>query len=188
MTRKVSIALFLLWWLPVSLFTVQHRIKIEESKLKILILARIPNFITWPGESGMDDTTKPFILAVIGETPFRAALEEAFSIGDRKINNKKVKLLYFPSPEEIKDCHVLFIAASFKEDLQKILSITKNKSILTVGDTSGFAQNGVHINFYRSGRQMKFELNPFAIRESSLAAHSSLLRIATIIKPGEKIE
>ena len=181
MIRKTLIALFLLWWLPVSIFTTE-----KESMIKVAFLAKFPRYIAWPEKSGMNDTSKPFILAVIGENPIGPILEKAYSTGYWQINKKKVKIIYFKTPEEIKECHLLFISTSAKKDLSKILSITKNKPILTVGDTSGFAQKGVHINFYQFRKRLRFEINPFAIREASLSIAPSLLEIGKIIKPREK--
>jgi len=179
--RGFAIAVFLLWWLFLSVFATD-----KEYMVKAIYLGKFAQFIQWPEKSEMTDTSKSFVLGVIGENPFGSILEKVYSTGERKIKNKKVKIKYIRFWVEIPGCHLLFISKSVEKNLPKILSITKDKPILTIGETQGFAQKGVHINFYISGEKIRFEINPFAMREASLSVDSLLLEIARIIKPGEK--
>lgn len=154
--------------------------------IKAAWFGKFPMFITWPEKSGMKDTTKPFVIGVIGNNPFGPILEYAYADGKRKINNKKVSVKYFLSLNDIsaiKSCHILFISPSEKKNLVEIIAITKKAPILTIGDTKGFAQIGVHINFYNSGKKLKLEINPTALREASLKASHHLLKFGTIVHP-----
>ena len=180
--RGLPVVVFLSWWLCISVFATVR----EEYTIKAAFMGKFPQFIQWPDKSGMTDTSKPFVIGVIGEDPFGSILEKCYAGKNRKIKNKKVKIKYVKSLEEIPGCHLLFISRSVENDLLKILSITKNKPILTIGETQGFAQKGVHINFYISQKRIRFEINPLAIRESSLSVDSLLLEFAKTIKPGEK--
>lgn len=180
--RGFLIAVVLLWYLPFLLFPILQ----DEYMVKAVYLEKFAQFTQWPDRSGMADTSKLFVLGVIGKNPFGSILEKVYSAGERKIKKKKVTIKYFSSPAEITGCHLLFISKSVKKDLPKILSITKNKPVLTLGETNGFAQKGVHINFYFSGNNIRFEINPLAIREASLSVDSSLLRIGKIVIPSEK--
>ena len=177
MTPKIKTALFLLLCLPLSIFTTH-----KEYFVKAVLLQKISRYITWPEKSGMSDTSKSFVIGVIGKNPFGSILEDSYSSGKWKIKKKKVKIKYFASPGEIKECHLLFISKSEKKNLSNILSFIKNKPVLVVGDTKGFAQKGVHINFYQSGKKLRFEINPIAAQEALLSIDPSLLPSGKIIK------
>ena len=151
-----------------------------EYTLKAAFLERFTRFVDWPVESGIADTSNSFVLGVIGKNPFGAILERVYST--QKIKNKKVKILHISNPNEIHGCNLLFISESKKKELDKILSLTKNKPILTVSDTKGFAKEGVLINFYLAGNKVRFEINESAVRTSGLSMSYLLLKSARIIK------
>ena len=153
----------------------------QEYQIKAVFLEQFTRFIEWPDSSAVSDTSAPFIVAVIGKSPFGSILEKTFS--KRKIKQKKTEIRTISTPDEIADCHLLFIASSSKKSLPEILNHTRNKPILTVGDTEGFAQEKVLVNFYLSGKKMKFEINEKAVHESGLVVSYMLLNLARIVDP-----
>ena len=153
----------------------------QEYQIKAVFLEQFTRFIEWPDSSAVSDTSAPFIVAVIGENPFGSILEKTYT--KRKIKHKKVEIRTISTPDEIADCHLLFISSSNKKNLPEILSRTRNKPILTVGDTEGFAQEKVLINFYLSGKKVKFEINEKAVHESGLVVSYMLLGLARIVNP-----
>jgi len=155
--------------------------QLSEYTIKAAFLERFTRFIEWPEESAIVDTSKPFILGVIGENPFGAILEEIYST--QKIRNKKVEIRYISDTNEIPECHLLFISKSEEKALSKILSFAKEKPILTISDTKGFAEKGVLINFSFSENKIRFEINESAVRDSGLSISYLLLRVAKIVNP-----
>jgi len=153
----------------------------QEYQIKAVFLEQFTRFIEWPDSSTVSDTSAPFIVAVIGENPFGSILEKTYA--KRKIKHKKVEIRTISTPDEIADCHLLFISSSNKKNLPEILSRTRNKPILTVGDTEGFAQEKVLINFYLSGKKVKFEINEKAVHDSGLVVSYMLLSLARIVNP-----
>ena len=151
----------------------------SEYTMKAVFLEHFTRFIEWPEPSGIDDVSSPFLIAIIGENPFGSILGQIYS--EQKIKNKKVEIKYISTPDNIPDCHILFISGSSQEILPEILSITKNKPILTVSDTKGFAEMGVLINFYLIGDKIKFEINEKAVHESGLVMSYRLLSLARIV-------
>ncbi|MCP4155614.1 MAG: YfiR family protein [bacterium] len=176
MNKKNLIALLLIWCIPLTLLCTQK----EGYQAKTAWIKIISQFVKWPGVSAMNDTSKPFVIVVIGKTPFSSYLESAYSdTGEkRKIEDKKVILKYIASPDEITDCHLLFISGTSKKSLTKILAITKDKPILTIGDTKGYGERGTHINFFKSGKKLAFEINPGALKQASLSAEKALITYA----------
>ena len=163
------------------LFVLPCFVQESEYQIKALFLEQFTRFIEWPSSPQVTDTSEQFIIAVIGENPFGSILEQTYT--NRKIKEKKVEIRYLASPDEINDIHILFIAASSEKKLSEILKRTKNKPILLVGDTKGYAQKNVHINFYLAGENIKFEINEKAVHESGLVMSYILLNLAKIVNP-----
>jgi len=172
------IYLVIILGLPVILYA-----QATEYTVKAAFLERFTRFIEWPESSAIADTSKPFILGVIGKNPFALILEEFYA--NQKIRNKKVEIRYFSSPDGIEKCHLLFISHSSKNQLSRILSRTRNKPILSVSDTKKFAEEGVLINFYIVENKIRFEINESAARKSGLSISYLLLNMAKITNRSE---
>lgn len=151
-----------------------------EYRVKANFLEKFTRFVEWPVDSSFADTTKAFVLSVIGESPFNGLLKEIYS--EIKIKNKKVEIRYINKISEINGTHLLFISKSEKDSLSKIISVIGNKPVLTVSETEGYAQIGVHINFYLSKEStISFEINNKVLKKSGLYMSHLLLRIAKIV-------
>lgn len=133
----------------------------------------------WPDNSSITDTTTPFILGIIGKSPFDSILEDFYA--SQKIKDKTVEIRYFSDLKDISDCHLLFIAKSKRRELSDILNITKDKPILTISDTEGWAKKGVLINLYFAQNSVRFEINEDAVKESGLDMRYHLLGMAKIV-------
>lgn len=151
----------------------------DEYLLKTGFLERFTRFIEWPGETNIADNTKPFVISVIGKSPFDEKLDHFFET--TKIKNRKVEIRYISELEEIQDSHILFISKSKQKQLSGILSLTQDKPVLTVSDTNGFGKKGVLINFFIEQNKIHFEINKNAIQKSGLQMSYMLLNVAKII-------
>lgn len=149
--------------------------------LKAVYLEKFSRFVTWPEESSMNNLSEPFIISVIGKTPLLDNLEQIYSV--QKINNKKVEIRQISNLYEIEKSHILVIAESEKKNIQNILSLTKNLPVLTIGETTGFADKGILINFYEENNKLRFEINEAAVLQSPLQMSFYLLNSAKIVNP-----
>ncbi|MCP5104453.1 MAG: YfiR family protein [bacterium] len=178
------------------LFPVLFGQKVEdvgEYPTKAVFFEKLAKYITWPDESGILDTSQPFVISVIGENPFVAKKgkekPEEWLRGvyeDKKIENKKVEIRYISDIEDIPGTHILFISKSEKKKLKEILAAATQHPVLTIADSDGFAKKGVHINFYLSKGRVNFEINETGIRSSGLKVSYHLLKIAKIVNRSKK--
>ncbi len=167
---------FVFLLLPIGAFA-----QTSEYTIKAAFLERFTRFIEWPDVSAVSDTTESFVLGVIGENPFGSILEQLYAT--QKIKNKEVEIQSLSNLDEISGCHLLFISKSKEKELSKILSLTKDKPILTISDANGFAENGVLINLYLAENKIRFEINETAVRVSGLTVSYLLLNAAKIVNP-----
>jgi hypothetical protein len=168
----IPVFLFVLLLLPVLLSPQSF----EEYRFKSYFFQTIARSVEWPEEAGLDDPTKPFVIAVYGENPFGTQLDEDYAgRRGRRIKGKKVEIRYPEKIEKIPGCHILFISGLSRKNLMKVLEFTGNKPILTIGETSGYAQRGVHIRISIKNDKPYLEINETAAREANLLLSSSLL-------------
>lgn len=149
-----------------------------EYHVKAEFLERFTRFIEWPAGTEGRGT---FLIGVIGENPFAGYLDDVAK--ERPIKGRPVEIRHLTDPAQVESCQVVFICASERDRLRRILSHTDSKPILTIGDSNGYAAAGVLINFYTTGETVRFEMNESAIERSGLKVSARLLKLARIVDP-----
>lgn len=149
-----------------------------EYEVKAVFLYNFVKFVEWPDDK--DTRTGRIVnICILGEDPFGNAFD---FIQDETIDNRKLAVKRVRTHHHIDDCQVLFISSSEKENITHILRTVKGSNILTVGDTNGFAQKGVIINFYIEQNKVRFEINLDSLRRSGLSVSSKVMHLAKIIQ------
>jgi hypothetical protein len=171
--NKVKILFFLL--LIVSCCGAQ----VSEQEYKAAFIERFTRFVEWPDK----EHSNFFNIMVIGETPMQSSLNKLFE--KQQIKNKAVKLIYADGLIEPFDIDLLFIASTEKRKVREILSLTQKLPILTISDSKGFAQLGVHINMYRNNNYIRYEINEESFKHSNLEISSLLLSTAKIVNSND---
>jgi hypothetical protein len=153
--------------------------QVRESLVKAGYIEKFTHFFQWPETRAGDNPQDVFNIAVIGENTFGEDLADIFN--KTSVKDKPVMITTISSVEQIKDCNILFISASEKNNLDEILNYTNGKPILTISDTKGFGKNGVIINMFREGDYIRYEINRTSLEKSGLIINSMLLNYAVII-------
>jgi hypothetical protein len=152
----------------------------SEYRLKAAFLYNFAKYVTWPDRV---KSSEKFIIGIIGENPFGRELD---IIKGKMINDLKIEIRQYESIEDVRDCSVLFIASSERENIPVIVSELNKQAILTVGDTSGYAEMGIMINLYEAENRVRFEINNRAAESAGLKISSHLLRLGKIVEPENK--
>jgi len=153
----------------------------KDYSIKALMLKKFAYYADWPKTPDEQDKSKPFILGIMGDPPFFSYLDKYYKEKKEKIKDKNVEIRNISNVNEIQDCHFLFISEQMWKSLPDILAYTRSKPILTVGNTQGYAERGVLINFYSEEEKNLFEVNFRAVRESGLFMSSNLLKLARLV-------
>jgi len=150
-----------------------------EYELKVELIDRICRFVDWPPGAAASDPATPFTIAVIGKDPFGTYLDKLTS--ERRIKDKKIRIVRAQSLDEIRDCQLLFVSASEVKNLARILALTGERPILTVGDSKGYGEAGVVINFFTDKETIHFEINEPAADRGGFRISSKLRRLARMV-------
>src|ERR1017187_786493 len=150
----------------------------NEYEGKAAFLYKFASFVEWPPES----VNAPLCIAVVGQDPFWAALDEL--VMGESINGRSFLIKRFKSGQDATACHIVFISASEKGRVRSILDQLRGISILTVSDIPGFCQGGGMIDFELLDQKVRFEINPEATERARLKVSSKLLSVAKIVREG----
>jgi hypothetical protein len=148
-----------------------------EPVVKAEFIERISRLVEWPEDTFSGPST-PFAMCMIGDDGFAEYLLK-LSKG-RKIQGRPITLTHVSDLGRLGTCNLVFIAHSEEKRLEKILQQTEGRPILTFADSVGFSERGVLVNFYRSGDNLRFEINVAAVERSGLHVSSKILRLARL--------
>ena len=98
-----------------------------------------------------------------------------------KIRGKKLEIRRPTSIRGVNDCNILFISSSERRRIHVLLNAIRGMDVLTVGDTEGYAEQGVMVNFYIEASKVRFEINLNAIRRSKINVSSQLLKLGRVV-------
>jgi len=186
LTNKNNSFIRIILIIILSVLSVNTYSQVQEYAVKAALLEKFTLFIEWPKESGIDNKSQPFIISVIGDNPFGKVLDNTYK--NQKIKGKEVQINYISEIHEIEASHILFISSSEKNELLNIISYTKDKPILTIGDTKGYYDKGVILNLFKRKNKINFILNKESAKNSNLYISYLLNNLSEVInkKGGEE--
>ncbi len=151
--------------------------KSNEYRIKAAFLLNFVKFMKWPSHVP-SDASSILTICILGNDPFDDALK---TIENKIIKEKRIVIKRFSRIEDVKECQILFICTSEKNNLSEILTQIKDRPILTVAETKNFCQSGGVINFRIVKGKVRFEINVDAAERSDLKISSKLLKLVKII-------
>jgi len=150
----------------------------SEYQVKAAFLYNFPNFVEWPAEV-FPDTATTLTIGILGKDSFGGAF--APFVGEI-VRGRTLVVERSTRLQELPFCHILFISVSEEKYLPQILEHFRDRSVLTVGETPGYAQAGVMINFVLQENKVRFEINVAATERVNLKLSSKLLKLARIVQ------
>jgi hypothetical protein len=179
--KKITLLfLIIIFALPIITLADNKDVSLED-KTKAAFIYNFTKYIQWP-----DDTLKTFNIAILGNSEILIPLKEIEK--KKKVDNRKLKIKHYHDISDIDTCHILFISKSEEKKLPEILDSIGTRKILTIGDTEGFAEKGVAINFKIVKGKIRFEINSDVLDNLKLQVSSQLLKLAIFVEGKKKDE
>jgi len=160
---------------------------VSEDAAKAICIYNFAVFVDWPATTFVN-ADSPFVIGVLGDDTFAGDLDKA--INDKKAQGRKLvvrKLKWnkdLKDSKDLKDCHLLYIAATESIHGDEIIQMRKGTPILTIADFPDFAKHGGIINFILEDSKVHFEVNVDAAKQSELNISSRVLKLAKIVQTG----
>ncbi len=143
-----------------------------EYDVKAVFMANFFKFVEWPSPA------REYRMCIYGSDPFG---ESVRTVENMTVRGRALQVRKPASLRSLGDCHVLFISSSERRRIHTILNAVRGMDLLTVGDTEGYAQEGVMVNFYIEASKVKFEINLKSIRSSRITVSSQLLKLGRVV-------
>lgn len=152
-----------------------------EYKVKAQLLVNFATCATWPDRT-FDDTNSPVIVGIVGKDPFEGFLEAAVEANSRTRRPGRPLVIRKVSTEaEMKECHILFFAASERRRWRDVRQRLKGEPIMTVGEMEDFLEQGGVINFMLKGQLVRFDISVDSAKTAQLRLDARLLSVADTV-------
>jgi YfiR/HmsC-like len=149
-----------------------------EYQVKAAYLYNFAKFVEWPSSSFASPTVAMQI-CILGQNPFGSELQKITN--GKLVNGHAFAIRYARSAQEVRGCHILFIASSEGAHIKRTLEELRGSNVLTVGDSPGFLEEGGMINCVLEDDRVQFQVNHKAINEAGLYVSSRLLSVAKLV-------
>ena len=156
----------------------------SEYRVKAAYLYNFARFVTWPRNES-DIASTPIRICTYGSDPFGVELD---SVNGKMAKGRVLEVLRLVPTGEVHSCQILYVAE--KGDLKKVLDISNDAHILTVGEDDSFTELGGVIRFRIDEKISRLEervsigldINTTAAERSHLKISSRMLNLARIVK------
>jgi len=155
----------------------------KAHRVKAAFVLNFAALTEWPSES-FADAKDPIVICHVGGSQTNSLLDTAYS--GRMVERRSIDFRHLRSIERVSDCHIVFITAERGEQGRELIAAVAGESILTIGETEGFARSGGVIGFYIEGSKIRFEINLSAAERARLRISSRLLQLARLVSNEEE--
>ena len=83
---------------------------------------------------------------------------------------------------EVTRAHVVFVGAAEESRFADVLPGIKDKAVLTVGESTGFLDDGGVVRLFLQAQRLRFEINVPAAQRAHLKISSQLQKLAAIVR------
>ena len=158
--------------------TAQEDAAVLERRVKGALLYRFIAYVEWP-ESAFARPDSPFVIGILGNDALAAELR-AFVAG-RAAEKRPITVRQLRASDSLKDLHMLFIAASETQQLDR--AVRGTGATLIVTESPGALQQGSVIDFAVVNEQVRFNISLESARQRNLRLSSRLLSVAQHVRP-----
>jgi hypothetical protein len=149
-----------------------------EYPLKLAFLYNFAKFVEWPADS-FRSPGGTLAICIVGHNPF--GLDIQSELRSRLAGGHPVEFVTLKLNDTLNACHIVFIPVTEKDQAARIVRSLKGASVLTVGESDGFAVSGGIINFTVEDGNIRFEINRRAADRAGLKISSKLLNLAKVV-------
>jgi hypothetical protein len=149
-----------------------------EYQVKAAYVYAFTKFVEWPPSSFAHRDT-PLQMCVFADPVFESELSRLAR--GKSVGGHPVSVMGVSKAEAVRECHLLFLSSSEGSKLHRILETLRGTSVLTIGETKGFVEEGGIINLVRQAEHIRFEVNHKAANDAGIQVSARLLSVATLV-------
>ena len=156
--------------LPMGVFA---QTSASEAQLKAAFIINFAKFVEWPNLASGN-----FRICVPAKNGAR--LQELRRMAEHKsIDGRPVEVRTVSTAADIPNCEMLFLPRSQQKDSAEF--IHSSAPIFTIGESTGFVEEGGMLNLVTDNDHIRLQVNPDAAQAAGLKISSRLLAIAQVV-------
>jgi hypothetical protein len=154
---------------------------IDENQFKAAFLFNVAKFVEWPS-AAFKSATDPVVCCILGAGPFDQTLEQA--AGHQFIDKRKFVFQHVFEISQLSGCHMLYVSSPEWKRWRSLAGKAKGQSILTVGETDDFIQEGGIVRYNIENGKPRIQINANEAAAEKLQISSKLLNLSQIVRVG----
>lgn len=154
---------------------------VPEYNVKAAYLLLFARYAHWP-ESAFASIDSPLIIAVVGDDPFGAILDE--TMRDQRVGTHPVQILRVQNPDEASRSHVVFVSDRQRSVERRCWDSLKARPILTVGESTESLDAGAIVRLVEDRGKIRFDVDWNAAEAAGIKIASPMLVSARRVRGG----
>ena len=151
----------------------------KEDVVKAAFIEKFTHHIEWPN-SPKADSSQLFLIIVVGDQSFYELMQKAYD--KRNLKGKQVKVVKQKKLSGNENAGIIYIGEEKVEHIKKAKLACQQQPCLILSEFQGFAEEGVHINFYiTKDETVHFEMNKIAMDNIGFKQDFLLVEFAKIV-------
>lgn len=145
----------------------------DERAVRAAYVYNLLKYVDWPANR------TELVIAFEGDPATGEILGNL--LNGRLSETRRVRVVQFPSAEELEQSSVLYLTDGSGRDLRPSLDRVKGRNVLTVGESEAFALAGGMVALVNDGEHIRIEVNLNATQQAGIRISSRVLSLATIV-------
>jgi len=145
----------------------------QQEKYFAAFIYQFTNHITLPGPPAV------FVIGVVGSSTVTPHLQQLAQT--KKVGTSAIVVMEWKTPDDIAQCHFLFVPEDQKGNIAPIVAKIGNKPVLIITESQGLIKSGADVSFQKKEGRIQFELNKTQILKKGLMVSADLERLAAKI-------
>jgi len=147
-------------------------------QVKATYLYNFTKFTDWPA-AAFSASNAPLVIGIVGADPFGQTIDEIMK--GEIVRGHPLVIKRLRDNDDFQGCQLLFFSHSEKKRLPDLLKRIKGRPVLSVGELSGFVQQGGMVNLLVANKTMKMEINQTVATQAGLQISAKLLKLAQLV-------
>jgi hypothetical protein len=143
----------------------------QNEKVKALFIYNFIKHVEWPQSNMQGD----LIVGVLGSNVMKGELESLTST--QRMGNHGIKVKIFSNPEEVLNCHVLYVSPGKSGQIANLSAKLNSQSTLIISDGRNGIAQGAGINFTINDDKLRFEISKNRIEQHGMKVSSDLVKM-----------
>jgi hypothetical protein len=153
-----------------------------EQRVKSAFILNFVDYTEWPAAPG--GRPGELVICTLVEAPAFAAALRA-TIDGEVVGGAKLTVRPLTAKDDPTGCSVLFVSSDAHQRWRQ-LQTRAGGSVLTIGETPGFLNEGGVINFVTVGTRVRFEISLREATRRGVRLSAKVLRLATRVVQDDK--